>query len=45
MSRRIPIVYTCRQCVSNRGPEEVVPLETLYEWCRIARNLLQETMG
>jgi phosphopentomutase len=41
-----PIVYTSADSVFQiAAHEEVVPLETLYEWCRIARNLLQGDHG
>jgi len=37
-----PIVYTSADSVFQiTCHEEVVPLETLYEWCRIARNILK----
>lgn len=38
-----PIVYTSADSVFQIAcHEEVVPLETLYEWCRIARELFPE---
>ncbi|NMA61852.1 MAG: phosphopentomutase [Firmicutes bacterium] len=37
-----PIVYTSADSVFQiAAHEEVVPLETLYEWCTIAREILQ----
>lgn len=37
-----PIVYTSADSVFQiAAHEEIVPLETLYEWCTIARNILQ----
>ena len=39
-----PIVYTSADSVFQIAAHvEVVPLEQLYEWCRIARDLLQGT--
>ncbi len=36
-----PIVYTSADSVFQiAAHEKIVPLETLYEWCRIARNIL-----
>jgi phosphopentomutase len=36
-----PIVYTSADSVFQiAGHKDVVPLETLYEWCRIARRIL-----
>lgn len=41
-----PIVYTSADSVFQiAAHEDVVPVETLYEWCRIARNLLQGPNG
>lgn len=40
------IVYTSADSVFQiAAHEEVVPLETLYDYCRKARNLLQESTG
>ena len=37
-----PIVYTSADSVFQiAAHEEIVPLETLYEWCAIARDILQ----
>ncbi len=37
-----PIVYTSGDSVFQLAAhEEIVPLETLYKWCRIARNILK----
>jgi phosphopentomutase len=42
METGFPIVYTSADSVFQiAAHEEIVPLETLYEWCRIARNLLK----
>ena len=41
-----PIVYTSADSVFQiAAHEDVVPLEKLYEWCRIARALLQGPYG
>ncbi|MGI6149060.1 MAG: phosphopentomutase [Firmicutes bacterium] len=41
-----PIVYTSADSVFQVAAHEgVVPLETLYEWCQIARDLLQGEHG
>lgn len=41
-----PIVYTSADSVFQiAAHEEVVPLDTLYEWCSIARDMLQGKHG
>ena len=41
-ARGYPIVYTSADSVFQIAcNEEIIPLETLYEWCKIARNILQ----
>ena len=42
-STRFPIVYTSADSVFQIAVDtDLIPLETLYEWCRIARKLLDE---
>lgn len=46
METGYPIVYTSADSVFQiAAHEEVVPVETLYTWCRIARELLQGDHG
>ncbi len=46
MKTGFPIVYTSADSVFQIAcHEEVVPLETLYQWCQIARDLLQGQHG
>lgn len=41
-----PIIYTSADSVFQiAAHEEVVPLTTLYAWCRIARDMLQGDLG
>ena len=40
---KFPIVYTSADSVYQIAVDtDIIPLETLYEWCEIARNLLDE---
>ena len=40
---KFPIVYTSADSVFQIALDtDLIPLETLYEWCKIARNLLDE---
>ena len=42
-STKFPIVYTSADSVFQIAVDtDLIPLETLYEWCRIARKLLDE---
>ncbi|GHF41483.1 phosphopentomutase [Deinococcus metalli] len=42
MATGCPIVYTSADSVFQiAGHEDVVPLDTLYAWCQVARDLLQ----
>ena len=46
MKNRTPIVYTSADSVFQIAcHEEIFPKETLYEFCRIAREMLQGEMG
>ena len=43
---KFPIIYTSADSVFQIAVDiDIIPIETLYEWCKIARNLLDKGYG
>lgn len=43
---KFPIIYTSADSVFQIAVDiDIIPIETLYEWCKIARELLDESYG